>query len=156
VRQERRVNAKALNANALDVAQGGGTVAGHNSFKSVEPGSPLIPPSPKAQAPQPELGISLDKLTYIIELAREYDVKEGDSDPNSGSNPVDDFDADILEDQPGDPTAEELADAIRGLNEDEQIRLVALAWLGRGTYDIDEWRDAVRTARDVRKPPAAE
>jgi hypothetical protein len=115
-----------------------------------------MPPSPKAQAPQPELGISLDKLTYIIELAREYDVKEGDSDPNSGSNPVDDFDADILEDQPGDPTAEELADAIRGLNEDEQIRLVALAWLGRGTYDIDEWPDAVRTARDERNPRTAE
>ena len=115
-----------------------------------------MPPSPKAQAPRPELGISLDKLTYIIELAREYDVKEDDSDPNSGSNPVDDFDADILEDQPGDPTADELADAIRGLNEDEQIRLVALAWLGRGTYDIDEWSDAVRTARDEHNPRTAE
>ena len=51
---------------------------------------------------------------------------------------------------------DELADAIRGLNEDEQIRLVALAWLGRGTYDIDEWSDAVRTARDEHNPRTAE
>ena len=113
-------------------------------------------PSSRASDDMPELGLPLDKLTYIIELAREYDVTEGNSDPDSGSNPVDDSDMDVLEDQPGDPTAEELAGAIRGLNQDEQIRLVALAWLGRGTYDIDEWHDAVRTARDEYNPRTAE
>jgi len=30
---------------------------------------------------------------------------------------------------------------IRGLNEDEQIDLVALAWLGRGDGDLDDWQD---------------
>ncbi len=25
---------------------------------------------------------------------------------------------------------------------------MALAWLGRGTFDIDEWDEAVKTARD--------
>ena len=30
---------------------------------------------------------------------------------------------------------------IRGLNEDEQIDLVALAWLGRGDGDLDNWQD---------------
>lgn len=104
----------------------------------------------------PELGLSLDRLTYIIELAREYDAKEGDSDPDSGSNPIDDGDTDVLEDQPGDPTAGELADAIRGLNSDEQIRLVALAWLGRGTYDLAEWREALQTARAEHNARTAE
>ena len=35
-----------------------------------------------------------------------------------------------------DPVREELLGAIRALNEDERIRLVALAWLGRGTYEL--------------------
>ena len=30
---------------------------------------------------------------------------------------------------------------IRSLNEDEQIDLVALTWLGRGDATIDEWND---------------
>jgi hypothetical protein len=34
------------------------------------------------------------------------------------------------------------------LNEDEQVELVALAWLGRGTFDLDEWDEAVDTARN--------
>ena len=30
---------------------------------------------------------------------------------------------------------------IRGLNEDEQIDLVALTWLGHGDGDLDDWQD---------------
>ena len=55
-----------------------------------------------------------------------------------------------------DPVREELMGAIRSLNDDERIRLVALAWLGRGTYDLDEWEEAVATARDEHKKRAAE
>ncbi len=112
--------------------------------------------APSGAPATPEPGISLDKITYVIELAREYDVKESDSDPDTGSNPTDDGDTDILEDKPGDATAEALADAIRGLNQDEQIRLVALAWLGRGTYDIEEWDEALRTAQGEHNERTAE
>ena len=35
---------------------------------------------------------------------------------------------------------EELLGAIRVLSEEERVQLVALAWLGRGTYDLTEWR----------------
>jgi hypothetical protein len=101
-----------------------------------------------AQTPDiPSLDIAEDKLAFIIEKAREFDVKQGDSDPDSGSNPVDDGNTDVLEDKADDPTREELASAIRGLNQDERAQLVALAWLGRGTYGLDEWPEAVETAR---------
>jgi hypothetical protein len=101
-----------------------------------------------AETPEsPSLDISTDKLAFIIERAREFDVKEADSDPDSGSNPTDDGDSDVLEDKSGDATREELAGAIRALNEDERAELIALAWLGRGTYDLEEWSDAVSTAR---------
>lgn len=96
--------------------------------------------------PIPELTISSDKVAFIIVKAREYDVKEGQSDPDSGSNPTDDGDADVLEDSPGDSTRQELFDAIRGLNEDERNELIALAWIGRGTFTIGEWQEAIDTA----------
>ena len=112
----------------------------------------LAAPTPDS----PALDISEDKLAFIIEKAREFDVKESDSDPDSGSNANDDGNADVLEDQPGDATREELAGAIRELNEDERAQLIALAWLGRGTYDIEEWSEAVSTAKSEHSRRAAE
>jgi len=99
-----------------------------------------------AEISPPELNIASDKVAFIIEKAREFDVKEGLSDPNSGSNPTDDGDADVLEDDPGDATRQELFAAIRALNEDERSALIALAWVGRGTYTLDEWQEALDTA----------
>ncbi len=40
-----------------------------------------------------------------------------------------------------------IAGTIRDLPEEERLQLVALAWLGRGTYDLSEWRTALDTAR---------
>lgn len=107
--------------------------------------------TPAAEEPRragsPSLNLPLDRVSFIILKAREYDVKESDSDPDEGSNAIDDGQTDVLTDTSDDPVREELLGAIRSLNEDERMRLVALAWLGRGTYDIDEWKEAVATAR---------
>jgi hypothetical protein len=83
-------------------------------------------------------------------------VKEADSDPDEGSNPADDGQTDVLADKPEDPVREELLGAIRGLNRGERARLVALAWLGRGTYDLGEWDEAVETARNEHPAREAE
>ncbi|MDE2473883.1 MAG: DUF3775 domain-containing protein [Alphaproteobacteria bacterium] len=96
-----------------------------------------------------ELGINPDKVCTIIAKARQFDAKEDMSDPDSGSNAVDDSMADVLEDTPVDvdATRQEIVEFIRSLDVDEQINLVALAWLGRGTYELSEWRDALAQAR---------
>jgi hypothetical protein len=104
----------------------------------------------------PELDLPLDTVAFIILKAREYDVKEADSDPDDASNPADDGQTDVLVDHGDDPVREELLTAIGGLRDDQKARLVALAWLGRGTYDIDEWKDAVSTARREHNARAAE
>jgi hypothetical protein len=104
----------------------------------------------------PHLDIPTDRLGFIILKAREYDVKEGDSDPDEGSNPTDDGNMDVLTDNGDDPVREELLGAIRELNDDERVQLVALAWLGRGTYDLSEWRTALETARSEHKKRTAE
>jgi hypothetical protein len=108
------------------------------------------------KAPEPALNLPLDKLGFIILKAREYDVKESDSDPDEGSNAIDDSQIDVLTDKQDDPVREELLGAIRGLNDEERMRLVALAWLGRGTYGLDEWKDAVATAKSEHSRRAAE
>jgi hypothetical protein len=105
---------------------------------------------------EPSLNLPLDKVSFIILKAREYDVKESDTDPEEGSNAIDDGQTDVLTDKQNDPVREELLGAIRSLNEDERMRLVALAWLGRGTYSKDEWRDAVATARSEHSRRTAE
>jgi len=95
-----------------------------------------------------ELGISVEKVRFIIVKARQFDAKEDDADPDEGSNAADDGMADVLEDKPEDDAVrQELTQYINGLNEEEQINLVALAWVGRGTYDIDDWDEALETAQ---------
>ena len=73
----------------------------------------------------PHLDIPTDRLGFIILKAREYDVKESDSDPDEGSNATDDDNVDVLMDKPDDSVREELLGAIRDLSEEERVQLVA-------------------------------
>ena len=94
------------------------------------------------------MDIALDKVCEIIAHARAIDVKEGDTDPDSGSNPVDDGNLDSLIASPDDLTETELRDVIAGLNDDERHDLIALVYIGRGDMEPEEWVEAVRLARE--------
>jgi hypothetical protein len=96
----------------------------------------------------PELAISVEKVGFLIEKTREFDVKEGVSDPDSGSNGTDDNMIEVLEDDGGDPVVREITGFINAMTEDEQIDLVALMRLGRGDGSVDEWDDLRREAAD--------
>jgi hypothetical protein len=97
------------------------------------------------------MDIALDKVCALIRQARRFDVKEGETDPDSGSNPADDRAFDVLESGSDDPVEGEIRNFLSGLNDDEQADLVALVWLGRGDYDASEWDDATRMARERRE-----
>jgi hypothetical protein len=96
----------------------------------------------------PELAISAEKVGFLIEKAREFDVKDVASDPDSGSNGADDGMIDVLEDNGSDPVVREITGFINALTEDEQIDLVALMRLGRGDGSIEEWNDLRREAAE--------
>jgi len=89
-----------------------------------------------------ELTNNLDNLEFIIAKAREYDVQVPAVDEDSGSNPGDDRDVDILDASLDNPTRKELFAAIRSLNEDQRIELLALMWVGRGDFSPEEWDEA--------------
>ncbi len=89
-----------------------------------------------------ELNISIEKVCFIIVKAREFDAKVDPVEPDPGSNPADSGEREVLEDYADDPAVDELRTAINGLNDDETVDLIALAWLGRGDFDKAEWKEA--------------
>jgi len=99
--------------------------------------------STKAETPggmdETTLTISPEKVCFVIVKAREFDAKDEVTEPDPGSNPSDDQDFAVLEDHADDPVVEELTSLIDSLSEDEQIDLVALAWLGRDDYTASDW-----------------
>jgi hypothetical protein len=92
------------------------------------------------------LTISIEKIFFIIVKAREFDEKVAPSDPESGSNPSDDKEVDVLE-AGDDATLQELQAALTALNVDEQLDLVGLMWFGRG--DFGTFADARQQAADI-------
>lgn len=52
--------------------------------------------------------------------------------------------------------AAELRAFIENLNDDEKVHLVALTWIGRETYEPEEWAEAVTTARQEATTPTQE
>ncbi|AWM86231.1 DUF3775 domain-containing protein [Microvirga sp. 17 mud 1-3] len=94
------------------------------------------------------LDIGIDKVCGLIARVKAIDVKEGVTDPDSGSNPIDDGNVDSLTTNPDDMTEEEIREVVAGLNDDERADLIALVYIGRGDMEPQEWADAVRLARE--------
>ncbi|MBT5567273.1 MAG: DUF3775 domain-containing protein [Rhodospirillaceae bacterium] len=108
--------------------------------------------------------ISVESVCHVIVQARALALGGGadgeEHDPDShghesllhGDTDEDDFlDDDNVAGEDDVETVsdehDELLDFIEGLNDDEQIELIAISWIGRGTYTVDEWQDASETAR---------
>ena len=59
----------------------------------------------------PTLSISPEKAYFIVAKARQFDVKDGVTDPESGSNASDDGMRSVLEDRTDDPVRAEIGRA---------------------------------------------
>ncbi len=96
------------------------------------------------------LDIAPEKVAHVIIKAREYDAKVGAWDGDGDDADSAEDPAAILQDRADDPTRAEIAGFIEALNDDEQAHLVALAWIGRGTFEPEDLDEAVDTARSER------
>jgi hypothetical protein len=103
---------------------------------------------------RPELNISLEKVCFAIAKARELDVKVAPEELDDASD--EDMMQRILEDYADDPTFEELRSFLLDQNDDELKELLALAWLGRGDFAVEEWSDGLRRVGDVRQHHTAD
>ncbi len=96
------------------------------------------------------LEISPQKVAHVIIRAREFDVKVAAWGGEPTASEVEDNPEAVLEDLRDDPIVMELISFIDGMNVDEQESLVALMWIGRGTYEATELEEAKDTARSER------
>lgn len=100
----------------------------------------------------PEIALEIDPSTvaFLIAKARAFDAKVAPADRDEVSQPGEDEDHDALEDYGDDPVAEEIRAVINDLNVDEQVELVAMTWVGRGDFAVEEWDEAMEAARERR------
>jgi len=95
------------------------------------------------ERPMPEINPA--KVCFVIEKSREYLSEDIGVDPDA-SNPTDDEERVMLTDAADHSIRHELVEFIRDLDVDEAAALVALAWIGRGDFEAEEWRAAVAEA----------
>ena len=91
------------------------------------------------------LQIAPSKVGQIIVLAREFDAKVSPWDDSSAEERESDMTS-ILEATSNDPIVAQLSSFIDNLNEDEQVSLVALMWVGRGTFESEELAEAIKAS----------
>jgi hypothetical protein len=91
------------------------------------------------------------KVCFVIEKSRELFGEDVGLRPDA-SNPTDDGERVILTDA-ADSIRRELVEFIRNLDVDESAALVALAWIGRGDFEAEDWRNAVNAAYNRREGP---
>ena len=97
----------------------------------------------------------LETLCRLIIRAKELEAQVPAADPDEDPENVDDADDDggellsVLEDELNDGVEEEIQALLDDLADDQLAETVALAWIGRGTYDASEWDDAFAEASDL-------
>ncbi len=102
-----------------------------------------------------ELLTPLETLCRLILRARELEAQVPALDPDEDPDNVDDFDDEgenqglsALEDELNSGVEEEMRAMLDDLADDQLAETLALAWVGRGTYDTSEWDDAYAEASD--------
>lgn len=102
-----------------------------------------------------ELLTPLDTLCRLILRAKELEAQVPAQDPDADPEEVDDYDDEggetlsVLEDELNDGVEEEVQALLDDLAEDQLAEVVALAWVGQGTYDASEWDEAIAEANDL-------
>jgi Protein of unknown function (DUF3775) len=95
-----------------------------------------------------ELNIGLDKIQDIVLKAREFDQEDFPDEPDPGTDADPGQDPEERLDAGDDPTEAELSALIDDLNDDEVVDLIALVWIGRGDFGVDELGEARELARE--------
>lgn len=95
-----------------------------------------------------ELDLNRDTVRQIVDMAREFHARDDvtfDEEPEI----ADEFwSGQMNAEFAGDTYYQELKAAIEDLEPDQQVSLVALTWLGRGDFSLEEWGEALSNAED--------
>ena len=102
-----------------------------------------------------ELLTPLETLCRLVLRARELEAQVPAQDPDEDPDNVDDLDDEgdqalsVLQDELNTGVEEEMRASLDDLADDQLAETLALAWVGRGTYDATEWDEAYSEANEV-------
>jgi len=102
------------------------------------------------------LELNPDTVCFLVAKARAFHSKEEVVLPDVPDSPADDWARQALADHGDDAVLEEFRGTVNDLEPDQQQSLVALMWLGREEFDVDEWEQALEEAREQWTPYTAE
>lgn len=102
-----------------------------------------------------ELTVSLETICRLIVRARELEAQVPGLTADEEEDPLDaDDDRAVLEDEANEAVEDEVRALLDDLADDEIAEVLALAWVGRGTYDASEWDEALaEAAESAAEPP---
>jgi len=94
-----------------------------------------------------ELAVPLETVCRLIVRGRELEAQVPAIETDDEEEPSDSDDPfAVLEDEANSAVEEEVAGLLEDLAEDEVAEVLALALIGRGTYDASEWDEALEEA----------
>ena len=93
------------------------------------------------------LNINSETVCYLIERAREFQIQDGGSLFDESGGDSDEMGRGSSTESL-DPAFRDFKSTMADLEPDQQVELVALMWLGRGDFSIEEWPQALQQAGD--------
>jgi hypothetical protein len=100
-----------------------------------------------------ELTVSLETICRLIIRAREMEAQVPTIENDDEEDPTDsDDEFAVLEDEANEAVEAEIEALLEDLADDEIAEVLALAMVGRGTFDASEWDEALEAANEVNDP----
>ena len=97
-----------------------------------------------------DLTTPLETICRLIVRAREMEAQVPAIENDEEADPTDsDDEFAVLEDESNEAVEEEMFALLDDLGDDQVQEVLALAFVGRGTYDASEWADALEAAADA-------
>lgn len=94
------------------------------------------------------LEVNPETVCRLMEVARGFHAQEEVVIDEEPGDPGDDFPTRMLAGHAGDTALDEFRNIVADLEPDQQLQIVALLWLGRGDFTLEEWSEALEQAAD--------
>jgi hypothetical protein len=104
----------------------------------------------------PTLDVNVDNVRRLIQLAETFHAQEEAVIEDEPTSLAEDWPRQILASHAGDSTLDEFRTIIEDLDRSQQEEVVALLWLGRGDYDVEDWYPLLREVNAAWTPHTAD
>jgi hypothetical protein len=102
-----------------------------------------------------EIELNRETVQRLIDRTREFHTRDDVSFDEAPEIDDDDWSQQVAS-YTSDPYYQEIKTTIDDLEPDQQVTLVALMWIGRGDFSMDELGDALKEAEDNWNPNTAD